>query len=205
MDLSSRRQPIIEGAIELFLERPREEVSLAIIGDRIGMNYWKVGRLFSKPEQIYRAALASVMNDVADLIGQAPRKTESVVTAIRAYVSHSAEVIQSERYRQALYLLIRDQCAHSWLREEYEEKIAKRMETGLIAAIGRAGESAGTCIALRPGAARFVRELEISLVMPKLLPGYTALSADKIEAAVASVVRTVMSETYALEFETEAA
>lgn len=203
VDTSERSRQIAAAALPLFVERPREEVTLAAITERAGMTYWQVVRAFGNPECVYRAAVGRMVNELAEAIANAPRCTGPAPEAIRAYAAFAAALIGGDAYRHFLYLLIRDRCAHPWLEAAYRERLVAPLREGLRDVLAAAGKRHGGYVLLDDTAcARFVGTLEAALAVPKLIPGFASGRGD---LAVAQAVREVLAASYPLAPEPAAA
>lgn len=197
VDVRERNRRIAEAALPLFLERPREQVTLAAIAEAADMTYWQVFRAFGNSECVYRAAVAGLVGELARDAAAPPPRARSAAEAVRSYAKRAAALIGSERYRQFLYLLIRDGCAHPWLEEAYRERLLKPLRGGLRAALADAGGGRDATILLRDDAGqRFVGTLEAALAVPKLIPGF---GGGEGEGAVAKAAAEALAAGYPLE------
>jgi hypothetical protein len=111
-----------------------------------------------------------------------------------------AGIVASEKYRQLLYLLLRDRAAHPWIEEIYERRVARPLCRGLERAVQEAGDRIGAAIFFRGNVVRrCLRKLEASLALPRLLPGGEGEEAEQRARLVQAVAGEAMAASYAYE------
>jgi AcrR family transcriptional regulator len=196
---TGRADLIIDAAVALFLERPREEVTSELLAERTGFSYWQVYTSHGNARNLFRAAIARLAQQVTENLAAMPKDAPSVGEAVRAYGQFAAEVMQHESYAQFLYLLIRDRSSEPLLGEIYEQRIARTLRDGLTRIIGNTGLHNDRMILLSAASTRaFVGSLEMELVLPKLLPGFEPPTASAVAATVKRVADQALAASYAL-------
>jgi AcrR family transcriptional regulator len=200
------RAQIRAAALPLFIERPVTDMTLRSVSETIGVSFWAVYRQYETREALYRAAVAPLLEEIAEAAARVPRVTASVGAAVNACVRHAAELMQEPRYRDMFFLLLRDGASQDWIEPIYRDKVVGALVRGLEAAVRRAGDRHGMVIGVRPGVApRVLRTLESTLIVPRLLANSVPLSDEELAAARQAAVNTLMAATYAVEFSEPAA
>lgn len=199
IDRTARADRIIDAALELYLERPRDEVTFELLAERAGLKFWQVYNFHGNLKTLFRAAVARLVQQVEDGFAAMPKDAPSVSEAARAYAHFVAAAMQRQAYSQFLYLLIRDRCVEPFLDEAYEQRIARVMRDGLERIIGNAGQRYEMVILLSPAASRdFVKALEVELVLPQLLPNHVPPAREAVDAIVQRIADRVIAASYAL-------
>ena len=199
IDTAARTDKVVDAALALFLEAPRDTVTFEAIAERAGLNYWQVYRFHGNAKALFRAAVSRLVVKIEDELAQAPDEAPSVSEAIRRYTAFAAEVMQDEAYAQFAYLLIRDRCGEPMIEEAYERRIARALRAGLEKIVRNAGLTHGLIILLGEAATRdFVKSLEAELVLPKLLPGFVAPDPEAVAATVRRVADRAVAASYVL-------
>ena len=199
IDKAARTDQVVDAALALFLEAPRDAVTFEAIAERAGLNYWQVYRFHGNARALFRAAGSRLVQKIEAALAQAPADAQSVSDGIRRYTAFAAELMQDEAYAQFAYLLIRDRCGEPMLEEAYEARIARALRAGLGKIVRNAGLKHGLIILLGEAATRdFVKSLEAELVLPKLLPGYVAPDPETVAAAVRRIADRAVAASYVL-------
>jgi AcrR family transcriptional regulator len=199
-DKTARADQVRDAALELFLERPRDEVTFEQIAERAGLNFWQVYHFHSDARLLFRAAVSRLLQRIEDDLDAMPCDAASVSEAVRTYATYVAAVMQRESYAQFLYLFIRDRCFEPMLEEGYEARVAKVIREGLARIVGNAGLHHDLTISMSAASTRaFVSSLEVELVLPKLLPGFEPPPADAVAATIRRVADQALAATYALD------
>lgn len=199
IDKSARADQVHEAALELLLERPRDEVTFELVAQRAGLRYWQLYRTHGNARTMFRAAIARLLGRIENDLATRPSDASTVSEAVRIYSAFAAKVMQGENYANFLYLLIRDRCIEPMLDESYETRIAKVLRDGLERIVGNAGLHHDLMILLSSSATRaFVASLEAELVLPKLLPGFTPPPPDAVSAIIKRIAHRTLAESYAL-------
>jgi len=199
IDKAARADQVADAALALFLDNPRDAVTFEAIAERAGLNYWQVYRFHGNARTLFRAAVSRLVQRIETGLRGAPSEAPSVSEGVRRYTAFVADIMRDEAYAQFAYLLIRDRCVETMLEEAYERRIARALRAGLEKMVRNAGLKHGLIILLGAAATRdFVKSLEAEFVLPKLLPGYAAPSAEALAAAVKRIADRTVALTYAL-------
>lgn len=200
------RAAIRRAALPCFLERSIADVSLQEIADALGVSFWAVYRQYATRELLYREAVEPLFAELAAAAARLPRETTSVNAAVSACVRHTVAMMQTPRYRDIVFLMLRDGALQPWLHPTYRQTIVAPLVRGLESSVRHAGDRHALVIGIRPGVAdRALRMLEGAVVMPRLLPGSLPLLDDELAAARSAATNLLMAGTYAVEFGTPAA
>jgi len=199
IDKTARADQVIDAALKLFLERPRDEVTFELVAERSGLKFWQVYHFHGKAKTLFRAAVSRVARRVRNELSAMPTEAQTVRDAAWRYTEFAAGVMRDEAYAQFVYLLIRDRCVEPMLEELYERRIARVLRDGLEAIVGNAGQRYDLIILLSPAATReFVKSLEVEFVLPKLLPGFAEPSPEAVAATIRRIADRVISAAYAI-------
>ena len=181
-----RRRKIASGVRSLYLQRSWPTVPIEDIAKHLGISYWQVYHSFDGQEDIYRAAVSGLAESLSHDIARAPAPQPSAHRTIREYIRFSADIIGDERYRQLLFLTIRDAASDPWVSRCYETNVAAPLRLGLENSVARSGELSGLHIVLlHQTGERFLAKLEAMLALPKMLMtmAVTGLSVPRLSTA----------------------
>lgn len=199
MHKAARADQAADAALEMLLEQPREAVTIEALAERAGFTYWQVHRFHGNAGNLYRAAVARLVQRIEARLAEAPAQARSVAEGVRQYTAFAAEVMQDEAYAQFVYLLIRDRCAEPLLEEAYEGRIAGPLRSGLERLIRAFGLEHGVMILLGANSSReFLKGLEAEFVLPRLLPGFVVPDPGAVKAAVRRISDRVVAASYML-------
>ena len=199
IDKAARADQAADAALAMFLERPREAVTIEALAERAGLTYWQVHRFHGNARNLFRAALARLIQKIENRLSGAPVEALSVGDGVRRYTAYAAEIMQDEAYGQFVYLLIRDRCVEPMLEEAYESRIAGPLRAGLERLVRSFGLDRGTMILLGANSSReFVKNLEAEFVLPRLLPGFVPPDPESVSAAVRRIADRVIAASYVL-------
>lgn len=195
IDWRERRAAIAAGALPLFLERPWSAVSVEDIAARLEISYWQVYYSFDGLEDIYRACVARLIEQVEDRIAAPPPPGPSVNRTIQDYVRHAADIVGSDAYQHLLFLRLRDEHTDPWIRTAYEGRIAEPLRAGLETAVAEAGDRSELSIVLLHGMReRCLMMLEAALALPRLLQ-HGEFVDETFERTVSTVAKEVFAAT----------
>lgn len=170
IDWKKRRRTVAGKALPLFLNRPWPNVTIADIAAEADMSFWQIYYSFDGQEDVYRAAVALLIDEVADMLAARPDAEGTVLETVNRFVELAGRALQSQSYRQLLYLRIRDEPTEPWLGIQYRRKIAAPLIEGLKSAISQSGRLQGLDIAIDDDCCRQTfASLEASLAFPALL------------------------------------
>lgn len=170
IDWQERRRDIADNALPLFLNRPWPSVSIEDIGAESEMSFWQVYYSFDGREDVYRAAIMRLYEKLAEEFAAQPVPAATIQQTISDFVDHVATIVQSPRYRQLLYLRVRDERVEPWLGIQHEKRIVRPLIIALGAAIESSGHRMGMEIAVDEQCCRrTLTSLEASLSLPRLL------------------------------------
>ncbi len=165
-----RRRDIADSALPLFLSRPWPNVSIEEIGAKSDMSFWQVYYSFDGQEDVYRATIMRLYEKLAEEFAAQPAPAPTIQQTISDFVDHVALIVQSPRYRQLLYLRVRDERMEPWLGIQHEKRIVRPLITALEQAIESSGQRRGMAIAVDEQCCRSTfASLEASLSLPRLL------------------------------------
>jgi AcrR family transcriptional regulator len=199
IDKAARADQAADAALAMFLEQPREAVTIEALAERAGLTYWQVHRFHGNARNLFRAAVARLIQRIENRLSGAPADPLSVGDGVRRYTAYAAEIMQDEAYGQFVYLLIRDRCVEPMLEEAYESRIASPLRAGLERLVRSFGLDHGMMILLGANSSReFVKSLEAEFVLPRLLPGFVAPDAEMVSAAVRRIADRVVAASYVL-------
>lgn len=199
IDRTARADQVINAALQLYLEFPRNEVTFELLAERAGLKFWQVYRFFGNTKHLFRAAVLRLVRTLEEGLEGMPRESASVGDAARRYGGFVAEFMQRDAYAQFMYLLIRDGSVEPLLTEIYEKRIARVLQDGLARAVGDAGQKYGLIVLLSPASTReFVKSLEVELALPRLLPSFVAPPPDVVSAVIKRIVDRAVAASYAL-------
>jgi AcrR family transcriptional regulator len=199
IDQAERAHQIADAALALYLENPRNSVTLEAIAEQAGLSYWQVYRFHCNTKTLFRAAISRLVRRIETGLRAAPSEAPSVSEGVRRYTAFAAQFMRDEAYAQFIYLLIRERCAEPMLEEAYESRIARALRSGLERIVRHAGGKHGLIILLGAAATRdFVKSLEAEFVLPKLLPGFVAPDAETVNAAVRRIADRAVAASYVL-------
>src|SRR4051812_3955235 len=154
IDKAARTDQVVDAALALFLEQPRDAVTFEAIAERAGLNYWQVYRFHGNARALFRAAVSRLVQRIEAGLAAAPPEAPSVSEGVRRYTAFAAEIIQDEAYAQFAYLLIRDRCGEPMLEEAYESRVLRALRGGLERIVRNAGRRHGMIILLGEAATR---------------------------------------------------
>lgn len=199
IDQAARADQIADAALAMFLDHPRDAVTIEALAERAGLKYWQVHRLHGNARNLFRAAVARLVRRIEIRLTAAPAEASSVSDGIRRYTAFAAEVMQDETYAQFAYLLIRDRCVEPMLAEAYEGRIARPLRAGLEKIVRDFGLKHDLMILLGADSSRvFIKSLETEFVLPRLLPGFVAPDAETVNAAVRRIAGRIVATSYVL-------
>src|SRR4051812_50081633 len=61
IDKAARTDQVVDAALALFLEAPRDAVTFEAIAERAGLNYWQVYRFHGNARTLFRAAVSRLV------------------------------------------------------------------------------------------------------------------------------------------------
>jgi hypothetical protein len=199
IDMAARADQVADAALAMFLDHPREAVTLEALAERSGLKYWQVHRFHGNARNLFRAAVARLIRRIEARLSAAPTEALSVSEGVRSYTAFAAEVMQDEAYAQFAYLLIRDRCVEPMLEEAYESRIARPLRGGLETIVRTFGLKHDLMILLGADSSRwFIKSLEAEFVLPRLLPGFVAPEAEAVNAAVRRIADRIVATSYVL-------
>ena len=199
IEKAARADQATDAALAMLLELPREAVTLEALAERAGLTYWQVHRVHGNAGNLYRAAIARLVQRIEGRLGDAPGQARSVADGVRNYTAFVAQVMQDEAYADFVYLLIRDRCVEPMLEEAYERRIAGPLRAGLERLVRTFGLSQGVMILLGANSSReFVKCLEAEFVLPRLLPGFAPPDPESVSTAVRRISDRVVAASYML-------
>jgi hypothetical protein len=196
---AARADQAADAALAMFLDQPREAVTLEALAERVGLKYWQVHGFHGNARNLFRAAVSRLIQRIEIRLLAAPTEALSVSDGVRRYTAFAAEVMQDDAYAQFAYLLIRDRCVEPMLEEAYEGRIARPLRAGLEKIVRAFGLKHDLMILLGEAAAHeFVKSLEAEFVLPKLLPGFVAPDAEIVSATVRRIADRIVAASYVL-------
>ena len=199
IEKAARADQATDAALAMLLELPREAVTLEALAERAGLTYWQVHRVHGNAGNLYRAAIARLVQRIEGRLGDAPGQARSVADGVRNYTAFVAQVMQDEAYADFVYLLIRDRCVEPMLEEAYGRRIAGPLRAGLERLVRTFGLNQGVMILLGANSSReFVKSLEAEFVLPRLLPGFTSPDSESVCTAVRRISDRVVAASYML-------
>jgi hypothetical protein len=199
IDQAARADRVADVALAMFLDHPREAVTIEALAERAGLKYWQVHRFHGNARNLFRAAVARLIRRIEIRLSAAPTDALSVAEGVRGYTAFAAEVMQDEAYAQFVYLLIRDRCVEPMLEEAYEGRIARPLRAGLERIVRDFGLEHGVMILFGAASSReFIKSLEAVFVLPKLLPGFVAPDAETARAALRRIADRIVASSYVL-------
>jgi AcrR family transcriptional regulator len=199
IDKAARTDQVVDAALALFLEQPRDAVTLEAVAERAGLNYWQVYRFHGNARALFRAAVSRLVQRIEAGLAAAPTEAPSVSEGVRRYTGFVAEMMLDEAYAQFAYLLIRDRCSEKMLEEAYESRILRALRGGLERIVRNSGRRHNMIILLGEAATRdFAKSLEAELVLPRLLPGHAPPSTEVLASAIKRIADRTVEATYAL-------
>lgn len=170
IDWQERRRDIADSALPLFLNRPWPNVSIEEIGAESDLSFWQVYYSFDGQEDVYRAAIMRLYEKLAEEFAAQPAPAATIQQTISEFVDHVAAIVQSPRYRQLLYLRVRDERVEPWLGIQHEKRIVRPLIRALETAIEASGHRMGMKIAVEEDCfRRALASLEANLSLPRLL------------------------------------
>jgi len=199
IDKAARADLAADAALAMFLEQPREAVTIEALAERAGLTYWQVHRFHGNAGNLFRAAIARLIQKVESRLNSAPSDALSMNEGIRRYTAFAAEVMQDEAYAQFVYLLIRDRHVEPMLEEAYDGRIAGPLRRGLEKLVRSFGLDRDMMILLGANSSwEFVKSLEAEFVLPRLLPGFVPPNPETVNAAVRRIADRVTTASYVL-------
>lgn len=196
IDWKKRRQTIAERALPLFLNRPWPNVTIADIAAEAGMSFWQIYYSFDGQEDVYRAAVTLLIDEVAEMLADRPDPEATVLETVNRFVERAATALQSRSYRQLLYLRVRDEPTEPWLGIQYRRRIAAPLVEALKSAIAQSGRLQGLDIAIDEDCCRQTfASLEASLAFPALLEDRKP-DAELSRHAIRTSARKIWAGTY---------
>ena len=200
-----RRQDIIERvAFCVVHHHGIKGLTMQGIAEATGVSLWALRYGFDNVDRLFRAVVADYVRRIQDRLRYDRPARGAVIDSIHDYAAFLAEAMRSEEYRDFLYLVVRNGNDHNWLQEAYERQIVGNMVRDIDRLVLAAGQSHGTTILLKEGAAsRFVKRIETELVLPSLLPPFRpASSADgEVSDLVRAMARELFEASYVFEWE----
>ena len=195
------RADIAAAALALILKRPSANVPLREVAEAVGVDYFVVYRQFASRDDLYRAAVTSLIEQVAAPLVVGTVAAGSVRETIVDQVRTAAEALQTKAYRDLTYLRLRDAELQPWLAAACRAAITAPFERRLDAAVRRAGDESGLVIGIRPGVSgRVFRWLEGAIVAPALFPDAEPLARDELDLLRQTAVARLIAATYSVEF-----
>lgn len=188
-----RRSEIAADVRSLFLKKPWPTVSIEEIAGQLGISYWQVYHSFDGQEDVYRAAVSLLVDSVACEIEISPSPQRSIRRTVNEFVWFAGSIINSERYRQLLFLMIRDAASDPWIAQIYETKIAAPLRDNLDRSVAKAGDISHTKVILLHGTCeRAIAKLEARLALPGMHCNAAYIDTD-LEKAVSEVCKEVIA------------
>ncbi|MEM8696117.1 MAG: hypothetical protein AAGE05_08880 [Pseudomonadota bacterium] len=201
IDWRHRRKEIAAKVLPLFLNRPWRNVTVEDVAAETGLSFWQIYYSFDGQEDVYRAAVTQLIETIAQRIDSGPDVAPTILETIKRFVNFISETLQTQSYRQLLYLRIRDEPVEPWLGIQYRKRIGNPMVALLKAAISASGEEQGLQIAIDDRRCReTLISLEASLAFPSLLQNQS-IDAEFSEQAIRSSAKKIWAATYSLENE----
>src|SRR3954466_5859278 len=110
IEKAARADQAADAALAMLLERPREAVTIGALSERAGLTYWQVHRVHGNSGNLYRAAVARLIQRVETRLSAPPGDALSIAEGVRRYTAFAAQIVQDEAYAQFVYLLILYRC-----------------------------------------------------------------------------------------------
>ncbi|QLC23039.1 TetR/AcrR family transcriptional regulator [Parasphingopyxis sp. CP4] len=196
IDWQERRRDIADNALPLFLSRPWPNVSIEEIGAECDMSFWQVYYSFDGLEDVYRAAIMRLFENLSEEFAAQPEPAATIQQTISDFVDHVAAIVQSPRYRQLLYLRVRDERIEPWLGIQHEKRIVRPLIIALGTAIETSGHRMGMEIAVDEQCCRrTLASLEANLSLPRLLQD-DGLDEDFCQQAIRSSSKKLWAGTF---------
>ncbi|MEO1169141.1 MAG: TetR/AcrR family transcriptional regulator [Pseudomonadota bacterium] len=193
IDWQKRRRAVAEKALPLFLNRPWPNVTISDIAAEADMSFWQIYYSFDGQEDVYRAAVTRLIDEVAEIISAPPEADGAVLETIHRFIEYAAHALQTQSYRELLYLRIRDEPTEPWLGIQYRRKVATPLLENLKSALSQSGRRQGLEIAVDDRCClETFASLEASLAFPALLQDH---GLD--EGASRQAIRTSASKIWA--------
>jgi AcrR family transcriptional regulator len=193
---SARRQDLLDRVSACVVHHHGiKGLTLQGVAEATGVSLWALRYGFDNVDRLFRAVVMSYVERILASLRYDRPAAAAVIDTIQDYARFLAEAMQSPAYRDFLYLVVRNGGDHDWLQAAYEGRVIRAIEREIEQLVLASGQSHGTTILLRAGAAnRFVKRIESELVLPGLLPPFrTTLISD---AGVAELVRSIGRELF---------
>jgi AcrR family transcriptional regulator len=176
-------------------------LTLQGVAEATGVSLWALRYSFDNVDRLFRAVVASSVDNILKQLRYDRPARSGVIDTIQDYAESLAAAMQSDEYRDFLYLVIRHGGDENWLRDAYETRIVGAVTRDLERLVLASGQSHGTTILLREGAAvRFAKRIETELVLPTFLPPFRPIAAAQNDL-LKSIVRELFEATYAFDWE----
>ncbi|WP_299322162.1 hypothetical protein [Parasphingopyxis sp.] len=196
IDWKKRRRTVAEKALPLFLNRPWPNVSIADVADQADMSFWQIYYSFDGQEDIYRASVGLLIDAVAETCATPPDAQARVLDTIHSFIDFAASAMQTQGYRELLYLRIRDESNEPWLGIQYRRRIATPLIESLKSAISQSGHSQDLDVTIDDQCCRdTLASLEAALAFPALLQDH-GLDDESSHQAIRTSARKIWTGTY---------
>ena len=200
-----RRQDLLERVSTCVVHHNGiKGLTLQGVSEATGVSLWALRYSFDNVERLFRGVVASYVERIVERLRFDRPARSSVIDTVQDYAEFLAAAMQSEEYRDFLYLVIRNGGDHEWLREAYEGRVVGIIARDLERLVLASGKSHGSTILLKDGAAnRFAKRIELELVLPAFLPPFrTVTAADPVVAELLrSIARELFEATYVFDWE----
>ena len=179
-------------------------LTLQGVAEAAGLSLWALRYRFDNVERLFKAVVEASVERIRHRLRYNRPARGAVIESLRDYSGFLAKAMQSEDYRDFLYLVVRNGGDQAWLQEAYERQVIGGIVRDIEALVLKSGQSHGTTILLKEGAARrFVKKIEAELVLPSLLPPFrpALLTQTALDELLRNLAHELFEATYAFAWE----
>ena len=200
-ELRKREAAVLSACAEQILTRPLAQVTIKAVAEASDLPQWAaygaIQRVARNRDHLIRRGILRISYALAERIRSGPAAQASVMATIEAFLTHTADIVRSDGFAGLYRAVLCEGAFQRWLHQIYEEKVADAFCRALEARVEAASRGTGVSVGFPDGAAREVlRSLEISLLLPSLLPGEQRTTEDEA-ALVRNIAREAFARTYA--------
>lgn len=200
-ELRRREAAVLSACADQILTRPLAEVTIKAVAEASKLPQWAaygaIQRVARNREHLIRRGVLKISYELADRIGSGPPPQATVMATIECFLAHAADIVRSDTFAGLYRAVLCEGAFQRWLHHIYEEKVAGAFCRALERGVEAASRGTGVSVGFPAGAAREVlRSLEISLLLPSLLPGHQRTPDDEA-ALLRNIARETFARTYA--------
>jgi hypothetical protein len=195
-DRLDARDRLIQILLPQLTRQPSEQQSIRGLAEACGTTVWAMRRTFGHVEAVYRIALTCLGRRIVATGAHAPAPRSSVLATLEAFARFYGALVETEDYRALVQILVRNGHRYGWLEEDYERRVAAPLCGRLAEAIEEAGLQLGGGVVLGGEDARLMLDRMVqALVLPTLLPGWTAPAAGERERLLREIAHKAFEAT----------